>query len=207
MCHSRSWACTNPWAKNASGADAAMMWGIPSGSRQTSAPARRPGRRTVPSRSGRADARSARVRSIVCRRRKSRASPQQRSRASRACPGPVPGGTPRTHPEHAPDLQPAAHAGTACAARARARWGDLTHVGGGRRMMGRPMLRRLALACAVLMLAGAVWLTVPATAQAPAGTIKIGLLYDHTGPFAEGGSLNSWRGAKMIIDYVNEHGG
>ena len=74
-------------------------------------------------------------------------------------------------------------------------------------MMGRPMLRRLALACAVLMLAGAVWLTGPATAQAPAGSIKIGLLYDHTGPFAEGGSLNSWRGAKMIIDYVNEHGG
>ena len=74
-------------------------------------------------------------------------------------------------------------------------------------MMGRPMLRRLALACAVLMLAGAVWLTGPATAQAPAGSIKIGLLYDHTGPFAEGGSLNSWRGAKMIIAYVNEHGG
>ena len=74
-------------------------------------------------------------------------------------------------------------------------------------MMGRPVLRRLALACAVLMLAGAVWLTGPATAQAPAGSIKIGLLYDHTGPFAEGGSLNSWRGAKMIIAYVNEHGG
>jgi len=74
-------------------------------------------------------------------------------------------------------------------------------------MMGRPMLRRLALACAALMLAGAGWLTGPVTAQAPAGSIKIGLLYDHTGPFAEGGSLNCWRGAKMIIDYVNEHGG
>ena len=57
-----------------------------------------------------------------------RASPQQRSMASRACPGPVcwpiPGGTPRTHPEQAPDLQPAAHAGTACAARAWACWGE-----------------------------------------------------------------------------------
>ncbi|HEX9247606.1 MAG TPA: ABC transporter substrate-binding protein [bacterium] len=74
-------------------------------------------------------------------------------------------------------------------------------------MMERPMLRRLALACAALMLAGAGWLTGPVTAQAPAGSIKIGLLYDHTGPFAEGGSLNCWRGAKMIIDYVNEHGG
>jgi branched-chain amino acid transport system substrate-binding protein len=38
-------------------------------------------------------------------------------------------------------------------------------------------------------------------------TIKIGLLYDHTGPFSAAGSLNCWRGAKMIIDYVNERGG
>jgi branched-chain amino acid transport system substrate-binding protein len=45
----------------------------------------------------------------------------------------------------------------------------------------------------------------PAGAQDQA--IKIGLLYDHSGPFAAGGSLNSWRGAKMIIDYVNEKGG
>jgi len=53
---------------------------------------------------------------------------------------------------------------------------------------------------------GALWSTHPAAA-APAGAIKIGLLYDHTGPFADAGSVNSWRGAKMIIDYVNEHGG
>jgi len=33
------------------------------------------------------------------------------------------------------------------------------------------------------------------------------VLFDHTGPFAAGGSLNCWRGAKMIIDYINEHGG
>ena len=38
-------------------------------------------------------------------------------------------------------------------------------------------------------------------------TIKIGVLYDHTGPFSAAGSLDCWRGAKMIIDYVNEHGG
>ena len=44
-------------------------------------------------------------------------------------------------------------------------------------------------------------------ADAQGQTIKIGLLYDHTGPFSAAGSLNSWRGAKMIIDYVNEHGG
>ncbi len=71
----------------------------------------------------------------------------------------------------------------------------------------RSQLRSLALACVSLLLVGsALWSGAPATAQ-PAGTIKIGVLYDHTGPFAQGGSLNCWRGAKMIIDYVNEHGG
>jgi len=44
-------------------------------------------------------------------------------------------------------------------------------------------------------------------ADAQAQTIKIGLLYDHTGPFAAGGSLNCWRGAKMMIDLINERGG
>jgi branched-chain amino acid transport system substrate-binding protein len=50
-----------------------------------------------------------------------------------------------------------------------------------------------------------VWVGPRADAQGQ--TIKIGLLYDHTGPFSAAGSLNSWRGAKMIIDYFNEHGG
>ena len=44
-------------------------------------------------------------------------------------------------------------------------------------------------------------------AQAQAQTIKIGVLFDHTGPFAAGGSLNVWRGAKMMIDLINERGG
>jgi branched-chain amino acid transport system substrate-binding protein len=44
-------------------------------------------------------------------------------------------------------------------------------------------------------------------ASAQAQTIKIGILYDHTGPFSAAGSLNCWRGAKMIIDLVNEKGG
>jgi len=60
-----------------------------------------------------------------------------------------------------------------------------------------------------LLLVGAVTITVapapPADAQAQ--TIKIGLLYDHSGPFSAAGSLNCYRGAKMIIDYVNERGG
>src|SRR5262245_37814468 len=44
-------------------------------------------------------------------------------------------------------------------------------------------------------------------AHAQASTIKIGILFDHTGPFSAAGSLNCWRGAKMIIDLVNEKGG
>ncbi len=46
-----------------------------------------------------------------------------------------------------------------------------------------------------------------APAHAQAQTIKIGTLYDHSGPFSAAGSLNCWRGAKMMIDYVNEKGG
>ena len=46
---------------------------------------------------------------------------------------------------------------------------------------------------------------VPVDAQGQ--TIKIGVLFDHTGPFSAAGSLNCWRGAKMMIDYINEKGG
>jgi branched-chain amino acid transport system substrate-binding protein len=63
--------------------------------------------------------------------------------------------------------------------------------------------RRAFLGTAAGAAAGA-WIR-PAHGQTP--TIKIGLLYDHTGPFSAAGSLNCWRGAKMIIDYVNERGG
>jgi len=60
-----------------------------------------------------------------------------------------------------------------------------------------------------LLLMGVVVITAapapPAGAQTQ--TIKIGLLYDHSGPFSAAGSLNCYRGAKMIIDYVNERGG
>ncbi len=47
----------------------------------------------------------------------------------------------------------------------------------------------------------------PPAAQAQAQTIKIGVLYDHTGPFAAAGALNNWRGTKMMIDLINERGG
>ena len=45
------------------------------------------------------------------------------------------------------------------------------------------------------------------TSHAQSQTIKLGLLFDQSGPFSAAGSLNCWRGAKMIIDYVNEKGG
>src|SRR5262245_60503836 len=64
------------------------------------------------------------------------------------------------------------------------------------------MLSVLAVLGALVLLAASA---APAGAQAQ--TIKIRTLYDHSGPFSAAGSLNCWRGAKMIIDYVNEKGG
>src|SRR3954464_10437362 len=44
-------------------------------------------------------------------------------------------------------------------------------------------------------------------AQAQAETVRIGLIYDLTGPFAAGGSVASSTGAQIAIDLVNEKGG
>ena len=44
-------------------------------------------------------------------------------------------------------------------------------------------------------------------AQAQAETLRIGVLYDLTGPFAAGGSVASSIGAQIAIDLVNEKGG
>jgi mono/diheme cytochrome c family protein len=66
----------------------------------------------------------------------------------------------------------------------------------------RTMLALFALALVAVIIA------VAATGQAQQPqTIKIGILYDHSGPFSAAGSLNCWRGAKMMIDYINEKGG
>src|SRR5438046_10611267 len=63
-------------------------------------------------------------------------------------------------------------------------------------------------ALVLLLMAGVgVGLASRDWADAQAQTIKIGLLYDHTGPFSAAGSLNCWRGAKMMIDFINERGG
>jgi len=67
------------------------------------------------------------------------------------------------------------------------------------------MTRVLVAVALALMVAGiGAW---SERADAQGQTIKIGVLYDHSGPFSAAGSLNCWRGAKMIIDYINERGG
>src|SRR5512145_2093650 len=60
-----------------------------------------------------------------------------------------------------------------------------------------------------LALVAAVALGVASTrsSDAQGQTIKIGLLFDHSGPFSAASSLNVWRGAKMMIDLTNEKGG
>jgi branched-chain amino acid transport system substrate-binding protein len=57
-------------------------------------------------------------------------------------------------------------------------------------------------------LAGAaLLLAVGTTAGAQEKTIKIGVIYDLTGPFAGGGSELHYDGAKIMIDWFNAHGG
>src|SRR5215813_10614680 len=67
---------------------------------------------------------------------------------------------------------------------------------------GVRLVLALALIAAIGLGLASIW-TVSAQGQ----TIRIGLLYDHTGPFSAAGSLNCWRGAKMMIDMINEKGG
>ena len=64
----------------------------------------------------------------------------------------------------------------------------------------------MRIACAVLAAAA---LLAPATvhAQDAKKTIKIGVVYDLTGPFAGGGSDLQYLGAKIIIDWFNARGG
>lgn len=75
-------------------------------------------------------------------------------------------------------------------------------------MTRRHALRGVSLAVlALAILAAWVTLTTPASAQAPAGPIKIGVLYDLTGPFAAAGAYPGSIGTKIAIDMVNEKGG
>ncbi len=68
-------------------------------------------------------------------------------------------------------------------------------------------LRGLARAvCAAIV---AIVLLAPSAGRAedPAKTIKIGVVYDLSGPFAGGGSELHYLGAKIVIDWFNAHGG
>ena len=44
-------------------------------------------------------------------------------------------------------------------------------------------------------------------AQAQAETVRIGVIFDHSGPFAAGGSVACAIGAQIAIDLCNERGG
>ena len=59
------------------------------------------------------------------------------------------------------------------------------------------------------LVAGALLLAVAAAAQADDAnkTLKIGVIYDLTGPFAGGGSELHYLGAKIIIDWIIAQGG
>ncbi len=59
----------------------------------------------------------------------------------------------------------------------------------------------------VRLLTAMVCVAIAGGAQAQAKEIKIGVIYDYTGPLAAGGSSLHALGAKIIIDYFNAQGG
>ena len=69
------------------------------------------------------------------------------------------------------------------------------------------MLRRGLARLACGLAAAVLLLGVSAGARAQEKTIKIGVVYDLTGPFAGGGSELHYLGAKIMIDWFNAHGG
>ena len=70
------------------------------------------------------------------------------------------------------------------------------------------ILERFARAALGALAAAALLLTPNGLLAAEAGkTIKIGVVYDLTGPFAGGGSELQYLGAKIMIDWFNAHGG
>src|SRR4029453_16319971 len=75
------------------------------------------------------------------------------------------------------------------------------------RRIPMPSSRVIRLACVVAIVAVAVgaWLTVEAPAQGK--KLKIGVVFDYTGPLAGGGSELHALGAKIMIDYFAKKGG
>lgn len=62
------------------------------------------------------------------------------------------------------------------------------------------------LACGAV-LAASLLASPAGRAEEPQKTIKVGVVYDLTGPFAGGGSELQYLGAKIMIDWFNAHGG
>src|SRR5499425_1714979 len=62
---------------------------------------------------------------------------------------------------------------------------------------------------AMIVLAAAVGLSLtwPSATDSQEKTIKIGLIFDFSGPFSAAGSLLNYRGAKLAIDWANDKGG
>ena len=65
---------------------------------------------------------------------------------------------------------------------------------------------RAARALAGAALAVALFMP-PGAASAQDKVIKIGVIYDYTGPYAAGGSETHAWGTKLAIDMINERGG
>src|SRR5439155_14648697 len=111
--------------------------------------------------------------------------------------GATSGGTPEAGPGRSPEVDGAR---TACYV-----YGTFTL----RRAVTEVLLMKIARGLLVLLVVAAAVFLIPwwPAADAQGQVIKIGVLFGHTGPFSAAGSLNCWRGAKMMIDYVNEQGG
>jgi branched-chain amino acid transport system substrate-binding protein len=61
--------------------------------------------------------------------------------------------------------------------------------------------------CVRALLAALASLGLAVSAQAQQKEIKVGVIYDYTGPLAAGGSIASGLGTKAAIDMINERGG
>src|SRR5215472_12095374 len=78
----------------------------------------------------------------------------------------------------------------------------LTH-----RLRGTTMTRFRFIAMIVLAAAVGLFLTRPPATDSQEKTIKIGLIFDFSGPFSAAGSLLNYRGVKLAIDWANDKRG
>ena len=69
------------------------------------------------------------------------------------------------------------------------------------------MTRSRLLVALLLAVAVAGVATVTPRAAAQGQTIKIGTIFDHSGPFSAAGAVMNYRGVKLAIDWANDHGG